>query len=153
MWVPVRDAAAVLGLSEDTIKRRLKVGALAARKEPTARGFRWVVEVPDAAPAQPPQMGAPDSNGATAQGSSGEIAALRQHLAAVERELEHRNRELEARDRDVERLIILLQRAQGAVLPAGPIDRATAEPPHQRPHQPPLRRHPWWRVLLRRLAS
>lgn len=41
------DAARILGVSLDTVKRRVKRGELVAAQERTARGFRWVVELPD----------------------------------------------------------------------------------------------------------
>ena len=45
-WVPMGEAADILGVSFDTIKRRARLGQIPKRQEKTARGFRWLVEVP-----------------------------------------------------------------------------------------------------------
>jgi hypothetical protein len=39
----VEDAARHLGLSQQTVKRRLKKGTLRGEQEPTSTGFRWYV--------------------------------------------------------------------------------------------------------------
>lgn len=43
----IPDAAKRLGVHPDTIKRRLERGQLRGRKEKTAQGFVWVVEIED----------------------------------------------------------------------------------------------------------
>ena len=159
VYVPLRQAAAHFGVSDDTLRRRIKAGSLPARQEETAAGFRWLVEVPELdAPQEAPQptphtphadtQGAVGCTAETPQGAahdgngSGEITALRE-LVAVLRE------ELEARRREVSELHMLLQRAQlvpvaVTVTPqeGGPVDqvRGKGEPP-QRPW--------WWRLIFR----
>ena len=133
MWVSVRDAAALLTVSEDTIRRRMKAGALTARQEPTPSGFRWLVELPDPepqdAPAAPPHKPQPDSDGAPANGHAGEVIALRELVATLQRELETRNEELAARRCEVSELHILLGRAQGRELSPQTVDIAPARAP------------------------
>ena len=43
--VPIKEAAKRLGVSADTIKRRLKTGELVGHQKSTAPGFVWLVEV------------------------------------------------------------------------------------------------------------
>ncbi len=57
MQVPMADAARLLGVSLDTVKRRVKRGELVAVQEKTSRGFRWVVVLPEAEPFAPEQEG------------------------------------------------------------------------------------------------
>lgn len=43
--VSVQEAAAVLGLSEKTIRRRIKAGTLPAHRLPTSQGYEWRVQL------------------------------------------------------------------------------------------------------------
>jgi len=47
MDVSINEAARHLGVSEDTVRRRIRAGNLLARKEPRPQGFTWVVELED----------------------------------------------------------------------------------------------------------
>ncbi len=64
--VPIAGAARGLGVSADTVRRRLKRGELEGEQHPTAQGFTWLVAMPagsgspDAALVQ-----APDGQAAT----------------------------------------------------------------------------------------
>ena len=155
MWVTVRDAAALLVVSEDTVRRRLKAGTLPARHEPTRSGFRWLVEVPDPAPedapAAPPHAPSPDSDGAPANGHATEVAALRELVDVLQRERATLVEELDARRREVSELHILLGRAQGRGLPPQAVTAAPARGSAAPPQMPPRRRLPWWERLLRTL--
>ena len=128
MWVTVRDAAALLGVSEDTVRRRMKAGALPARQDPTRSGFRWLVELPDPAPASPPQTDVPDSTPAPARPSEGELAALRELVDALQRERVTLVEELAAR-----RFARAMQRAQGEDAACGPPARPGPAGPHRVP--------------------
>jgi len=44
--VTIKEAAELLGVSQDTIRRRLKHGDLAGEREKTPQGFVWRVELP-----------------------------------------------------------------------------------------------------------
>lgn len=146
MWEPMHEAADRLGVSVDTVRRRVKSGQLIGRKEPTASGFRWLIELPDpdpsAAPAAPMHGGSTDSETTYAEG---ETAALRALVTVLERELAQRNAELDARRREVSELHILLQRSQGTLLPPQNTPAAPAAPPQTHRRPPPPRS--WWRRL------
>jgi hypothetical protein len=45
--VPIRDAAQRLGISTDTVRRRLKSGELNGERQETPQGFIWLVELPE----------------------------------------------------------------------------------------------------------
>lgn len=82
-WLPVKDAAQRLGVSADTVKRRIKAGALEARQEPTAQGYRWLVAI--GAPETPPAGGAAEiaqlrAEAERLRGLLAEIAAERDYL-------------------------------------------------------------------------
>jgi len=44
--VPIAEAARRLGVSADTVRRRLKRGELEGEQHPTAQGFTWLVAMP-----------------------------------------------------------------------------------------------------------
>ena len=43
--VPIQEAATLLGVSESTLRRRLRAGQVAARQVSTPQGFKWLVDV------------------------------------------------------------------------------------------------------------
>jgi hypothetical protein len=45
-YVPIKEAARILGVSEDTIHRRLKAGKLQGAQQERPGGWMWMVEVP-----------------------------------------------------------------------------------------------------------
>ena len=48
-WMPLADAARELGVSTDTLRRRLRKGQLVGEQRPTPQGFVWWVCLSDAA--------------------------------------------------------------------------------------------------------
>lgn len=42
-WVTIAEAAEALGVSADTVRRRMRRGDIPAREEPRPQGFRWLV--------------------------------------------------------------------------------------------------------------
>ncbi|MDP9354403.1 MAG: hypothetical protein M3R02_03830 [Chloroflexota bacterium] len=151
--MPIKAAAGRLGVSPDTIRRRLKSGELAGQKEQTPQGFTWLVEVPytieppprpDASPEPPP---APPADSAPDQ-STAPAAEVRR----LEQLVEVLQTELEARRREVEQLhIVLSQQARALALPA-PQEAPT--PATDPPRQPPTQDRPsWWQRLRSRLGS
>jgi excisionase family DNA binding protein len=57
MDVSIKEAAERLGVSVDTVRRRLKAGELEGRREPHGKsGYRWLVHLPDDAQASAPGM-------------------------------------------------------------------------------------------------
>ena len=65
MNVDISGAARHLGVSTETVRRRLRTGTLSGEKEKTAQGFRWVVNIPDTPPNNTPPLGevTDDANG------------------------------------------------------------------------------------------
>ena len=52
--VSIKEAAERLGVSVDTVRRRLKAGDLEGTQEPHGKsGYRWLVHLPDDAPGMP----------------------------------------------------------------------------------------------------
>ena len=75
--IPLAEAAAALGVSVDTVRRRLRAGTLEGEKESTPPG-RWRVRVPADA-----QQGLGDHVGEHLAVLEGENAALRRELATA----------------------------------------------------------------------
>jgi len=161
--VTIRDAAARLGVSADTIRRRLRAGTLAGERVSTPQGHRWVVLFPvtlepppvadqgktatfaDPAKTQPGGEVAPGADVA-------ELATLRERVAGLERfsaELATERdawRERAGQDADAAReLRILLGRAQE--LPRALAAGDVAPPDDQAAASPPAPVAPWWRRL------
>jgi len=42
---PIQEAAILLGISESTLRRRLRAGQVNARQVETPQGFKWLVEI------------------------------------------------------------------------------------------------------------
>jgi excisionase family DNA binding protein len=106
--VTIQEAAKHLGVSQDTVRRRIRKEELQARQTPTPQGFRWVVELEDleedaqAAPT-PPHM--PDIGGAEVEGGQD----LRELVDVLRSQLQSQEEELAARRREVQELHVLLQ--------------------------------------------
>ena len=138
-WISIKEAGERFGVSADTIRRRLKRGEIVGRKESTAQGFTWVIEVPANLEAAQPEQATSAHGGSDAF----ELVQLRERVAGLERlttELaEDRNawREQAARSEESAReLRILVQQAQALAqaLPAGESfhhdeDKASSVPP------------------------
>jgi len=126
-WVPVREAAAALAVSEDTLKRRIKAGTIEGRQEKTDKGFRWLVEVPD-------DLSEPESG--DNQDTAELIQSLKHQVTWLEGELEFRRRE-------VAELHVLLQQQSQKAIPA-PVEpylpqtkgNTVEEPPYMSPQAP-----------------
>ena len=46
-WAPLAEVAVAMGVSIDTIRRRMKRGEIETRREQTPQGFRWLAPLPD----------------------------------------------------------------------------------------------------------
>lgn len=82
-WVSIKTAAERLGISPDTVRRRLKRGELQGRQESTAQGFVWQIELPRAAAHaehKASEQGAPDI-----AGDHLELVRSRERIAGLER--------------------------------------------------------------------
>jgi hypothetical protein len=124
--VSVMEAATHLGVSPDTIRRRIRNGELQARREPTPQGYIWRVELPEEESAEEAALKAtnPAAWRELVDVLKDEVALLREQLAAHQEELVSKNKQ-------IEQLHILLQQAQ-ASLPE------------------PKDRRSWWQRLWRR---
>ncbi len=101
MELTIRDAAERLGVSSDTIRRRLKAGELAGRQEPQGtQGYRWLVQLPADPPAATPAVasGAPGMPTAAAY----ELADARARIEGLARLIDEiaSQREKLERERD-----------------------------------------------------
>ena len=126
--VTIAEAARCLGMSIDSIRRRIAKNELKARKVPSPHGEIYLVELPDdAVPAPDPAATGEKEDNTVA------IEAMRKTISILEIELE-------ARRREVQELHVLLQQAQKQ-LPAGKTEDAKEEAPVK---------VPWWRRLFSR---
>jgi predicted Rossmann fold nucleotide-binding protein DprA/Smf involved in DNA uptake len=155
-WVSMTQAASCLGVSVDTIRRRLHRGELQGKQKPISQGFAWLIEIPDEVieecrrkdSSQPAaRLEATESQGRTqadttpdttqqqgqSEGSSHLVAILAAENTLLRELVEtHRGQvqvlqgELEAKRRDIQELHVLLQRSQD--------QRALLEPKNRR----------WW---------
>lgn len=122
--LPMKEAAAALGISVDTVRRRLKSGDLQGTQEPIGSGaFRWMIEVPEGATATGSSADAQPASDATAPAQGLAVAEARiDGLESLVEELRSERdawRDQAAADRDAAReLRILLRGAQEVALPA-----------------------------------
>jgi len=112
----IRDAAERLGVSPDTIRRRMKKGELVGEKEPTPQGYEWRILLPvDEGNATMPER---EPVPALHQGVGIELELLRERLDELKSERDAW-REQAQRSTEAEReLRILLRQAQELALPA-----------------------------------
>jgi hypothetical protein len=96
--LPIGEAAKVMGLTVEAVRKRLKRSSLTGYKVDE----EWRVIVPD----DPEEDTGPDPVAA------GLIEALKAHIASLERELAEKDRQLEQRAREVDRFQTLIQNAQ-----------------------------------------
>jgi excisionase family DNA binding protein len=130
--LPLAEAAAHLGVSVDTLRRRIRRGELEAAKD--ERG-RYVVEVADT-PA--PSLDTP-------AGDLAEVAVLRERVARLEAELEARRREAEAAEVaqcEMRALVSQAQSLQLRLMGGGSSDSLDAGDGTMTPGPAPRRR--WW---------
>jgi predicted site-specific integrase-resolvase len=109
----IAEAAQRLGVSQDTVHRRLKKGQLTGRQQTTPQGFTWLIEMP--VETCNVENGAPADTPADAPVSAGELQRLEQIIELLQNQVE-------AKDQQIKELHILLQQAQAA-LPAPREDR------------------------------
>jgi hypothetical protein len=131
MLVTKKEAAELLGVSVDTIERRIKRGELKGHKESRPQGLTWLVEMPQgngrAVPHVDVQGNPPASPPQAEPRRLEELVATLQTQVAVQQkqiekqgeayqwQLEAKDKQLEAKDRQIEQLHVLLQQAQAAL--------------------------------------
>jgi excisionase family DNA binding protein len=154
--VTKKEAAELLGVSVDTIERRIKRGDLKGHKESRPQGLTWLIEIPQEII---PQGNGGGSGGALphadAQGDPsasplhGELRRLEELVATLQAQiaiqqkqtdkqaeayqwqLDAKDKQLESKDKQIEQLHVLLQQAQAAL--PGPRDNRS-----------------WWQWLWRK---
>jgi hypothetical protein len=136
------EAAHRLGVSVDTVKRRIQKGELKGHQQPRPQGFVWLIEMPEESnqpgsdPANTPvhttvSAGELRRLEEMVQFLKAELAARDAQVESWKQEAEAHREQLQAKDRQIEQLHILLQQAQAA-LPAPRDNRS------------------WWRRVWRR---
>ncbi len=113
--VPIAEAARRLGVSVDTVKRRLRNGELQGHKQPGRGGFSWLIELEGSSPSN--NWGNASANATDASVNDGQVQVLHELVEVLKNEVGRLKGELEAKGREVQQLHVLLQQAQTA-LPA-----------------------------------
>jgi excisionase family DNA binding protein len=131
--VSIDEAARLLGVSQDTIRRRIRNGELKAHQETRPQGYVWRVILPDEElePEGQNHVGDTYLSSELVEALRNTIQRQDDAIAQLRTQLEAKDRQLETRAREVQELHVLLQHAQAA-LPA------------------PRDNHPWWQRLWRR---
>ena len=136
--VPIKEAAQALGVSEITVRRRIKANELLAIKHATPQGYRWLVVLEDDSadapdqPASTPPDHLPNPVPATLTQTPDHhpdtdrlIRSLEDRLAFAEDQIRFMQTQLHERTRETEQLHILLSQALQA-LPSGAIPPSPA---------------------------
>ena len=141
--VPIKDAAQALGVSEITVRRRIKANELLAIKHDTPQGYRWLVVLENDAPGQTP-LPEPDQprdqpidpvpetpTQALAHHPDTDrlIRSLEDRLSFAEEQIRFMQGQLHERTRETEQLHILLSQALQA-LPSGVLPAPMQSPDH-----------------------
>ena len=107
--VSVHEAATRLGVSQDTIRRRIRKDELQATQSPTPQGYTWMVELPD------------DEEGPDGQRkySTGEVLAFGELVGVLKDAVTALRGQLEAREREVRELHFLLQKTHPGLTSPG----------------------------------
>ena len=137
--VTVLEAARCLGISPDTVRRRISTGELKARKEINGKNFTWWVEVAEdlvstgqviqEGPTPIHEQDGERSNTSNIVDVQTLLDSQASLIATLKAQVQAQQEELESRRREVQELHVLLQQAQAA-LPVPQEDR-----------------HSWWRRL------
>jgi len=78
--VSIAEASRILGISQDTVRRRLRTGELSGERVQSPGGFKWLVDVPEPA--------------TTDADNHGETEALRKLISVLQTQLDARTREI-----------------------------------------------------------
>jgi hypothetical protein len=123
--VSIAEAGHRLGVSQDTVRKRLRLGELTGTQVRAPGGFRWMVELPEDVPgAETKKNGNKEAEDREDQSLAESVAALsarvegqQELIEALQSQIQSQKDQLEARGREVQELHVLLQQAQAA-LPA-----------------------------------
>jgi hypothetical protein len=126
--VTVPEAARRLGVTEDTVKRRLRKGELQGERKARPQGYTWMVGLPDEESETESTVtgtvSPPDDDTVNHRVNNGETRRLEEMVTMLQHQLE-------VREREVQELHVLLQQAQAAL--SAPRDNRS-----------------WWQRLWRR---
>lgn len=159
--VPIKEAAARLGISPDTIRRRLKSGELVGERRATPQGFVWLVELPrDVQPTAPTETTNAAQAASVLVEDALEAVRLRERVDGLERLVGDLQGERDAWKAQAERheeasreLRILVQQAQALAraLPAttGATEPQEATEAHRQASSDPPMRGLWQRLWSR----
>jgi acyl-homoserine lactone acylase PvdQ len=133
--VTLAEAAHHLGVSVDTVRRRLQKGELQGQQQARPQGFIWLIDIPEetepSSSVAGSQADAEVNSEVSLAACQAEISRLESMVAMLQERVNAQQEELEARRREVQELHVLLQQAQAA-LPAPKDSRS------------------WWQRLWRR---
>jgi hypothetical protein len=144
-WVGIRQAATILGRSEDTVRRWIKAGSLQARQEPLSRGgYRWLVQL-DATASSPAEASIAPRGRGSSRNPGADVQRLEELVALLREERERLWGELESRRREVDSLHVLLRRGQSFSAPLRTRTRSRKvkpEPSYRAAVSPTVSQHP-----------
>ena len=133
--VTLAEAAHHLGVSVDTVRRRLQKGELKGQQQARPQGFIWLIDIPEetepSSSVAGSQVDAEVNSEVSLAACQAEISRLESMVAMLQDRVNAQQEELEARRREVQELHVLLQQAQAA-LPA------------------PRNNRSWWQRVWRR---
>ncbi len=123
--VTIAEAARRLGVSQDTVKRKLRRGELKGRQQPRPQGFTWIIELEEDGLGESVTDAKTEARtGASTTARTGElhlleemVSTLRAQIAGQQEQLTVKDSQLETKDHQIEQLHVLVQQAQAA-LPA-----------------------------------
>ncbi len=107
--VSMEEAVRILGVSDATIRRRIRNGTLKGHKVPRLRGEAWRVEVPEEV-AEAPSEASPAADPSSGT-STGGAEGLRFLVTTLERELDSRRQEAQQLHQEIQQLHVLLRQA------------------------------------------
>ncbi len=117
MEVTIKEAADRLGVSVDTVRRRLKAGDLEGRREPHGKsGYRWLVQLPDDAQAEGETSAAIGAAIGALSADAYELADARARIDGLERLIDELATDRDAWKQQAERAQTLIQQAQSLAL-------------------------------------
>jgi excisionase family DNA binding protein len=123
------EAAHQLGVSVDTIRRRLQRGELRGQQQPRSQGHMWLVELDEYEYEEVSHNSrladAEQGDQACLAACQADIQRLEEMMAILQNQIQALGRELEAKNQQIQELHVLLQTAQAAL--------------------PSPRNRPWWK--------
>jgi hypothetical protein len=115
--VSIGQAVTRLGVSEVTIRRRLRKGELNGHKRQTPQGYVWMVELPADVSEETKSNGEGESLSELVAALRSQVEGQQELVDSLQAQIKAQQEELTAKNRQIEQLHVLLQQAQAA-LPA-----------------------------------